>query len=63
MSRKRAKRRVITDGKLPQRRCPKCGTQVIKAVIHGQLSYECGSQHWGPWDDAIKKVNLAMVAK
>jgi hypothetical protein len=48
------KRRVITNGKLPERNCPKCGYMVIKAVIYGQLSYECG-QHWGPWDDAIKR--------
>jgi len=50
-------RHGITDGKLPQRVCPVHGTQVIKIVKYGQLSYECGD-HWGPWNEAIKVVPI-----
>ena len=48
-------RKLITNGKLPQRVCPHCGGQVMKAVIHGQLSYECQNtqcRRFGPWDEA-----------
>lgn len=52
-----SKDRIITDGKLPERVCPICRRQVRKAVIDSRLSYVCENpvQHWGPWDDAIKK--------
>jgi len=49
----KAKRREITNGKLPSRVCPVCKKQVYKCIMYRQLSYDCG-QHWGPWDDAVK---------
>lgn len=59
MSKVKAKRRVVTDGKLPERMCPSCGCQVLKIVKYGQLSYECTDlkdcRRWGPWDEAPKR--------
>lgn len=50
-----SKDRVLTDGKLPDRRCPHCKGQVIKMMRHGQLSYLCevpSCGNWGPWNEA-----------
>lgn len=45
------KRRVLTNGKLPDAQCPHCGAQVVKAVQYGQLSYVCTKcSRWGPWE-------------
>ena len=51
--------RQITDGKLPERVCPECGSQVYKMLRHGQLSYACKDTpgkyscgRWGPWDES-----------
>lgn len=52
-----SKDRIITDGKLPQRACPDCGAQVLKATRDGYLIYQCTSapEHWDAWEDAIPK--------
>lgn len=57
-----SKKRDITTNTLPQRVCPHCGAQVVKTMRYGQLSYECRTppcMHWGPWEDAPRKINGA----
>ena len=49
------KDRIVTRNTLPERVCPLCGAQVVKVVKMGQLSYQCNA-HWGPWDEAKRKV-------
>lgn len=50
-----SRNRTLTNGKKPNADCPICAKPVVKAVMYGQLSYNCGT-HWGPWDDRIKRV-------
>jgi hypothetical protein len=52
-----SKDRIITDGKLPQRVCPDCGAQVLKAARDGYLIYQCTNapEHWDAWEDAIPR--------
>jgi hypothetical protein len=56
-----SKNRVITDGKLPQRKCPVCGMPVVKTIRYGQLSYEC-DMHRGPWDSAVRTSDATTAA-
>ncbi len=55
------KDRILTAGKLPQRKCPHCGSQVLKAMKDGELIYVCGAQgrggcgKRGPWHEAPKR--------